>query len=344
LRKLAEGTDLIFLVAGLGGGTGSGLAPVLAAAAREAGALVLAIVTLPFDFEGPRRSRQAAAGLQNLRAAADAVICLPNQKISKLLDGQTTLVDAFQHTNELLAQGVRGIWRMLTRPGLINVDFAYLHSVLRGRHVESALATACASGENRTRDVVSQIVENPLFDEGQMLAEADEVIVSLAAGPDLTISEINKVMEQISRRLEKGNLILGTTLDPEMTGRISLTDIAARHGRHPSAPEAASEEAATRASFTAAAPDGFDSSFFVPAPAPRPAPRFKAPAPETTPELAAGLIEKSGKGRKGSSKWKQELLQLEVISKSRFEKSKPTIHRGADLDVPTYIRRGVPLN
>ena len=339
-EELCAGTDLLFIIAGMGGGTGTGIAPVLAAAAKQAGALVLAIVTMPFDFEGTRRSRQAQVGVQTLRTAADAVICLPNQKISHLLDPSTTVVEAFNYTNDLLAQSVRGIWRMLTQPGLINVDFTYLYSALRGRHVESAMATAEASGEHRAREVIEKLLRNPLLDCGEALAEADEVLVSLTGGSDLTIAEINKVMEQLNRHIENARLILGTAVDNSMPGRLSVTLIAARNTRSPSVPDA--ELPAEPARQGTLKPAGeFDTSFFGEQHAPRPPARFVAPAPASTPQRTQELMEKQPKGR---GKWKQELLNLEIVSRGRFEKSEPTIHHGADLDVPTYIRRGVPMN
>src|SRR5690606_13207208 len=223
------------ILAGLGGGTGTGLAPVIATAAKKSGALVLAIVTMPFEFEGTRRSRQAQVGIQTLRTAADAVICVPNEKITHLLGERTTAVEAFNYTNELLSHGVRGIWRMLTRPGLINVDFAYLYSVLRGRHVESVLAAAEASGDNRAAEVVSALLRNPLLDSGKAVTEADEVLVTLTGGTDLMISEINQVMEQLNRHMENARLTLGTAVDAAMEGRISITLLAAKNTRAPGA-------------------------------------------------------------------------------------------------------------
>ena len=333
-QSLCAETDLIFIVAGLGGGTGTGLTPVLARAAKECGALVLAIATTPFDFEGARRMKQAQQGLQMLRAAADAVICIPNQKFTSLLDANTTILDAFNHTNALLAKSVRGIWQMLTQPGLINVDFAYLYSALRGRHIESALATAEAHGENRARDLIDQLLASPCLDEGHALASAEQVLVSLVGSQDLTLAEINKIMEQLNRRVENGQLILGTAIDPASTGKVSVTLLACRSSKNNGdlAIDLSRNSAPSRAEL--------DGPFIEDAATPRPTPRFNAPPPPSTPENARPLL----KGRKGSSKWTQELLNLEIVSRGRFEKSEPTIHRGADLDVPTYIRRGVPLN
>jgi cell division protein FtsZ len=340
LQQICGGMELVFLIAGLGGGTGTGLTPVLAKAAKESGALVIAMVTMPFDFEGPRRMKQAQNGLNTLRAVADAVISIPNQKLSKLLDANTTIVNAFSHTNELLSNSVKGIWQMLTRPGLINVDFAYLYSVLRGRHVESALATAEAQGENRARDIVDQLLANPFLDGGQALATADQVLVSLAGGQDLTLAEINRIMEQLNRHIENGQLILGTAIDAGNEGKISVTLLAAKNGKG----TLLSVESATETNRTfPSEPKEYTSSFIEDSETPRPQPRFVAPPPASTPERTLELMDKRSARRKGS-KWTQELLNLEIVSRGRFEKSEPTIHHGADLDVPTYIRRGVPLN
>src|SRR5262249_23935369 len=148
----------------------------------------LAIVMLPFDCEGSRRQRQANLGLHTLKGAADAVICLPNQKIFKLIDENTSLLEALKITNELVAQGVRGIWRLLSRPGLTNVDFHDLCAVTQGRHAESSLATAEAQGENRSRDVLEKLFAHPLIDGGQLLAESAAVLVSIGGGPSLTMT------------------------------------------------------------------------------------------------------------------------------------------------------------
>ncbi|MCX8109495.1 MAG: cell division FtsZ family protein, partial [Verrucomicrobiae bacterium] len=161
LRELAVNQDLVIIVAGLGGGTGSGAAPVVARVARELGSLVVGVVTLPFDFEGQRRHQQAQLALRQLKCAADAVICLPNQKVAGLLDQSTPLLEAFRIANDHLAEGVRGLWRLVTQEGLINVDFADLCRVVRGRKAESSFATASASGENRGREVTQKLFSSP---------------------------------------------------------------------------------------------------------------------------------------------------------------------------------------
>ena len=186
LKSACEGAKVVFILAGLGGGAGSGIAPVLAKAAREAGALVLAFVTLPFDCEGNRREAQAQAALAQLKSAADGVICLPSQKIFKLIDENTSLVETFKFSGGFLLEGVRGVWQLLTRPGLIQVHFADLRQLLHERHAENAFAFVEASGPGRAREAVEKIISHPLLDEGRVLAESDAVLVSLIAGKDLT--------------------------------------------------------------------------------------------------------------------------------------------------------------
>jgi cell division protein FtsZ len=345
LQELTRDAELIFLIAGLGGGTGTGITPVLAKAAKSNGALVIAVVTTPFPFEGAHRHKQAQAGLQNLRAAADGVICISNEKLVEILDSETTIIDAFARTNDFLIQGIRGISRMLTRPGLINVDFAYLRSVLRGRHAESVLAMAEASGPNRVCETLDQLFADPLLRKCEALEQADQVLVSVSASKDLRISEINELMEHLKSRIGEAQLVLGTAIDEFAQDRISVTVVASKKGKPSGDHDEVHAIESTRISPITLS-GAVDGAFLEDVPTPRPAARFVAPAPETTLQKARELFEKQGsyRGRKGTPKWKQETLALEIVSRGRFEKSEPTIHRGADLDVPTYVRRGVPLN
>lgn len=342
LRPLCAGADIVCVVAGLGGGTGTGAGPVIARLAKESGALVLGIVTLPFEFEGARRARQAQMGLRELKAEADGVICLPNQKVFKLIDENTSVPEALKITNELLAQGVRGIWRLLTQTGLINVDFNDLCAVLRGRHEESSLATIEASGENRSHEVIEKLMAHPFLEGGQVLAEADAVLVSLAGGLDLTMAEINRVMEQINRQCENAHIIMGAGIQETFAGRLSVTIVASRQK---------DEERETRSASSqkelAAAALAQEQEICNPTAATRPASRYVPPAPTLTPQQTEKLLTTQhggGRSRKKGATMRQSTLPLEIVSKGRFEKSEPTIHHGEDLDVPTYIRRGVALN
>src|SRR5881394_1388568 len=207
LCRLCADAKVVVIVTGLGGGTGTGASPVLARAAKEAGALVLAIATLPFECEGTRRQRQAQAGLEQLKEAADAVLCLPNQRVLKLIDENTSLVETFKITNDLLAHGLRGVWRLLTRAGIINVDFADLCAVVRGQHAESSFACAEGRGEHRAREVVEKLLASPLLEGGAVLKEAESVLVSIVAGSDLTMAEVNRLMSKINRASENAQII-----------------------------------------------------------------------------------------------------------------------------------------
>jgi len=310
LKSACEGANVVFILAGLGGGAGSGISPVLAKAAHEAGALVLAFVTLPFECEGNRREAQAQTALEQLKSAADGVICLPSQKIFKLIDENSTLVETFQVTGGFLIEGVRGVWSLLTRPGLIQVHFGDLCALIRDRHAENAFAFVEASGPGRAREVAEKILNHPLLDEGRALAESDAVLVSLTAGKDLTMAEINRVMEQVKRQCGHAQIVMGAAADAGMKDKLCVTVIAAKQN----------------------------------APASSVSPRAENRSPVSA---AAGHREPAGSRpriRRAGAKPVQGPLPLTIISKGRFDKSEPTLHRGEDLDVPTFIRRGIALN
>ncbi len=357
LRVLCAGIDVVVIAAGLGGGTGTGASPVVARIARESGALVLAMATLPFDCEGPRRQQQARSGLEQLKAAADAVICLPNGRVLQLIDENTSLVETFKITNDLLAQGIRGIWRLLTRAGIINVDFADLCSVVRGRHAESCFATVEARGENRAREAVEKLMQSPFLEGGAVLDGAQSVLVSLAGGKELTMAEVNRVMAQINRACDGAHIIMGAIVEEEFADRLSVTVIATRAGQE--GMESAGESANTansadsdlptpvEAADSTGDPAEFEDQFLSPSQMSRAASRFVPPPPSLTPEQKReALIQQYGGRplRKARSRMRQGMLSLEIVSKGRFEKSEPTVYQGEDLDVPTYIRRGVALN
>jgi cell division protein FtsZ len=342
---------LIFVVAGLGRGTGSGAAPVVARVARESGALVLGVAALPFEFEGVRRQRQAQLALRQFQAQADAVLCLPNQQVFKLVAETTPVSQAFRMLNELISEGLLGIWRMITRPGLLDVNFGELCAVVRGRHADSRFARVEASGEHRARVAVEKLLAHPLLDAGGALSAADGLLVSVRGGPDLTMAEVNRLMEQINAQCPSARLVLGVAVEEDFKDRLSLTVVTNRHPpQETESDSVASEGGASRLAAAAQMPSGpdFDTEFFRAEPTPRPAPRFVPPAPDLPPEKKQELlVHQRGVGkrsRKGGPRMKQTMLPLEIIHKGRFAKSEPTILDGEDLDVPTYIRRGVPLN
>ena len=340
LKELCAGAEMIFIVAGLGGGTGTGTAPVVARIARECGALVLGITTLPWENEGPRRMQQAVGGLKELQAAADAVICLPNEKIFRLVDEHTNLPDSFQRINEVLSQGVRGVWQMLAMRGIINIDFADLRAVLGGRHAESAVATSEASGDQRARVSVEQLLASPLLVGGEGLAESDTLLLSIRGGPDLEMGEVNRVMELVRRQCAKAHIIMGAAVDPAFAGRLGLTLIASRKAGIRVEPPAGPAD-------IAGMPTESDTGFFQKTDGQKASGRLLPPPPDLSPEKKRELMASQSdtrRGRRHGQRMKQELLPLDVVSKGRFEKSSPNIRHGEDLDLPTYIRRGVSLN
>jgi cell division protein FtsZ len=329
LKGACEGVNVVLILAGLGGGAGSGICPVLARAAKETGALVLAFVTLPFACEGNRRQHQAHHGLELLKSVADGVICLPGQKTFKLIDENTSVLDTFRITGSLLIEGVRGIWRLLTRPGLIQIHFDDLCALVRDRHSESVFAFVEAGGTARSHEAMEKLLAHPLLDKGRALAEADAVLVSLMGGKDLTMGEVNRVMEQISRHCEHAQIIMGAAVDAEMKNHLSVTLIAAKNPVAKTAAPAAGEATEETVS------------------------RGKTPAATHQVPTASALslyqreemvARHAGRSRKAGSKMFQAQLPLAIVTKGRFDKSEPTIYKGEDLDIPTYIRHGVPLN
>ncbi len=346
LKDACAGVDVVFLVAGLGGGAGTGISPVLARAAKESGALALAFVTLPFDCEGNRRQHQARHGLDHLKAAADGVICLPNQKVFKLIDENTGVADAFKATTQLLIEGARGVWRLLAHTGLIQIHFEDLCALLRDRHSESSFAAVEAAGTTRSRDAVEKLLAHPMLDGGQRLADADGVLVSLMGGPDMTMADVNRVMEQMNQKCQRAQVIMGAAVDEAFRDRLSVTVIASRRGGHERAKPhvTVSEESAATSTQS---PD-FDAELLHQKPPKRPASRFVPPAPVLSAEQREQILAKqtatAARQRKTSPRMRQATLPLDIVTKGRFDKTEPTVHKGEDLDVPTYIRRGVALN
>jgi len=310
IEAVVQNTSLVFLVAGLGGGTGTGAAPVIARIAKEQGAMVLAIATLPFTFEGDRRRQQALAGLEQLRAQADAVICIPNDKLQKLAGDNATALDVFRQGNNIIATGVKAIWQLLSRKGLINLDFADVRNALGGKHSDGILSFGEGSGADKSRDAVKAVMENPLLDGGEVLAKSEAVLVSVLGGPEMTVADVQRAVEPISRHATRAQVIMGAAVDEDYRDRLSVTVIAAAH----LFPRRVQQPVAGRV------PVNRSSSFCAITNAP-----VKAPA------------------KKDMAQPKQESLPLEGVTRGRFDKSEPTLYDGQDLDVPTYLRRGVNL-
>lgn len=350
LKERLDGCDLVFVVAGMGGGTGTGAAPVVARLGRELGALVLAVVTLPFDFEGPRRRFQATEGIAKLRAESDGVIVVPNQKVLTLVPDNAPMPDCFDLIHDYLYQGIRGIVQLVDEPGMINVDFADLSAVLRGTHGASSLAHVQSSGMNHTEELMERLYQHPLLDEGQILAAASTLLVSLKCGPDIGLQDINLLMSELQSKSPGANLNLGVAIDPGMSGRVSMTVVVGLEAETEGDEEIVQHPAKRKTRRKYQKPHS-QSEVFVDkdeSAAEMKNYRFVPPPPDLSTSQAVAIMRKeSGRSRKSNrkmNKFLQGQLPLEIVSTGRFEKSEPTLHHGENLDEPTYIRRGVVLN
>jgi cell division protein FtsZ len=214
----------VFVTAGEGGGTGSGAAPVVAQIAREIGALTVGIVTTPFRFEGSRRKRQADIGVEELREACDTVIVIPNDRLLEVLDKSTSMLDAFRVADDVLRQGVQGICDLITNPGLINLDFADVRTIMKDAG-SALMGIGYATGENRAREAAERALRSPLIDTE--LVAARGILLSIAGGDDLSLYEVNEAAEAVrSAATDDTNIIFGATIDERLAGQIWITVVA----------------------------------------------------------------------------------------------------------------------
>jgi cell division protein FtsZ len=381
IRQALADARMIFVCTGLGGGTGSGAAPAIAQVARESGSLVVVFATLPFAFEGKRRLAQAQEALAKLRENADAVICFENDRMGDMVAPRAGIHQAFAVADVTISQSVRSIVNLIQRPGLIRIGFDDLLSALRSPSGRCLFGFGESDSDNRAHDALTQALKNPLMDRGRMLADASHVLVQVAGGPAMTLSEVEILMQELGRHINDHTQILfGTSVDGRMGNRLSVTLISSL---------ATQEEVATASAKPA--------SFLEPEPVPKyepvapPAPPIWEQREEPTaaaaepPAFADELIqmeepaveveagpapvahvpeesvmeEASPRPRVILPKKKpapfreprpveekklhakQEVLQFEPVTRGRFEKSEPTIVEGQDLDIPTFLRKNV---
>ncbi|HEV2841332.1 MAG TPA: cell division protein FtsZ [Chthoniobacterales bacterium] len=378
LRQALTDARMIFVCTGLGGGTGSGAAPAVAQVARESGSLVVVFATLPFAFEGKRRMAQAQEALVKLRENADAVICFENDRMGDMVAPKAGIHQAFAVADVTISQSVRSIVNLIQRPGLIRIGFDDLLSALRSPSGRCLFGFGESDSDNRAHDALTQALKNPLMDRGRMLADASHVLVQVAGGPAMTLSEVEILMHELGRHINDHTQILfGTSVDGRMGNRLSVTLISSL---------ASEEEVASPVAPPAR----------TPTPEPLPVPREEAvappappiweqpeepviadeqpafedelieaeePGPEIAPEPVAQMApvteEEPAQPRVILPKKKpapfkeprpieekklhakQEVLQFEPVTRGRFEKSEPTIVEGQDLDIPTFLRKNV---
>jgi cell division protein FtsZ len=231
IREYVAGSDMIFITAGMGGGTGTGGAPVVARLAREAGALTVGVVTKPFLFEGRKRMRQADEGIENLKASVDTLIVIPNQRLLSIAAKTTTMLEAFHRADDVLLQAVRGISDLIITPGLINLDFADVRTVMAEMGL-ALMGAASASGENRAIEAAQKAISSPLL-EDISIQGARGVLINITGGPDLCLHEVNEAASMIQEEAhEDANIIFGSVIDENMTDEIRITVIATGFGEN----------------------------------------------------------------------------------------------------------------
>ena len=231
IHEVIQGADMLFITAGMGGGTGTGAAPIVAQVAKELGILTVAVVTRPFLMEGGKRMQIADHGIGELGKYVDSLITIPNEKLLTVLGGETTLLDAFKSANQVLQGAVQGIAELITRPGLINVDFADVRTVMSEMGM-AMMGTGVSQGEDRAREAAEAAVSSPLLEDIN-LAGANGILVNVTAGMDLSIGEFQEVGNTVKEfASDDATVVVGTVIDPDMTDRIRVTVVATGLGQH----------------------------------------------------------------------------------------------------------------
>jgi cell division protein FtsZ len=232
IRELLTGADMVFVTAGMGGGTGTGAAPIIARIAKECGALTVGVVTKPFLFEGKKRRKQAEEGIQNLGDAVDTLITIPNQRLLSVAGQNTTMLDAFRKADEVLLNAVQGISDLINVPGLVNVDFADVRTIMSGMG-RALMGTGRASGDRRAVEAAQQAINSPLL-EDVSIDGATGILINITGGPDLTLFEVNEASSLIQEAAhEEANIIFGSVIDANVTGEVRITVIATGFDRLP---------------------------------------------------------------------------------------------------------------
>jgi cell division protein FtsZ len=349
IAAVVKDCDLVFLVAGMGGGTGSGAAPTVAEIAAEQGAVVIAFVTLPFSFEGGRRAKQADEGLLALRKVCDAVIPLPNDLLlQEAAEGETAL-DSFARADEWLGRGVKSIWSMMFRTGLINLDFATLRQAFHTRGGKTLFGLATGAGTDPVAEALENLKLCPLLSTPEFARKADRLLVNIVGGTDLTLPKVNEIMAAVTEQFgREAHVIMGAVIDENCQGRLELmilgtSDVGARvftprralssRGR---APAPSSSERA-----------GGDPILAI---SPHEAAAASKSAVEAQLDLDGDTTSAKSAARKGrdalpaATSNQVELSFVEHETRGRFEKSDRNLFEGQDLDVPTYLRQGLKLH
>lgn len=319
IRDLVADIDLLVLIVALGGGTGTGAAPEIAKAARERGATVLAFATLPFSFEGEDRRRQAQLGLRDLRLHSDAVIVQPNDRLLESTSEAEALVAAFVAADAMVGVGVRALYKVLTEPGILNIGFSDLRQLIAGSGGTCTFGYAMGHGTDRADQAIRDLMTSPTLDRGAQIAKAGALMVNVCGGADVTLTEIQRIMDQIRSVATAGaHMLLGYSLDPALDGHLSVTVLVAESWveDEPREQERDEEPASDSESTPAAEAEGLRS--------------------ETS----------KSRGRSRADRKRRQVQAQMADAKDRFSVDgvAPSFHEGQDLDIPTFIRKNVKLS
>ncbi|MBI5770315.1 MAG: cell division protein FtsZ [Verrucomicrobia bacterium] len=328
IAAVVKDCDLVFLVAGMGGGTGSGAAPVVAEVAAEAGALVIAFVTLPFSCEGGRRMKQAEEGLRALRQVCDAVIPLPNDVLLQVTADNEAMLASFARADEWIGRGVKSIWAMLFKTGLINVDFATLRQAFGQRGGKTLFGLGEGSGENAVAATIESLKLCPLLHTPEGSRRADRMLVNLIGGTDLSLPKVTELMNAIAEQFGRdSHIIMGAVIDEAMAGRVEVCVLGTSDvGGRMLPPRRPVAKVSTRPPF---------------------APKLDTPTAHRPANLAPveRETERPLATPGAAAKAAQEEFGFgEVESRGFFEKSERNLFDGQDLDVPTYLRKGIRIS
>jgi cell division protein FtsZ len=358
LRGVLDGASMVFLCVGLGGGTGSGAAPLIANLARQQHAIVIAFATLPFGFEGRRRLAQAEEALASLTQQADVVICFENDRMGDSVSPRAGIQEAFSAADHTISQSVRALAAILSRRGLIQAGFDEIAATLRAQQPRSLFGFGEADGDNRAHTALERALRNPLMDRGRLLGDAHRVLVHIAGGPSMTLNEVTLLMDELNRHIsDHTQIFFSTAVDPKLGGKITVTLLSSLEAGQPTAierpaPRIMQEEVPKPAPAPAPARPEPESDLLI-AEKRAPVQTDASPVQEEPPAVAASATEAApaaASSRKTSAKpvktkpvreEKQEQMLFEPVNRGRFEKSEPTIVDGQDLDVPTFMRVNV---
>lgn len=371
--------NIVVLVVGLGGGTGSGAAPAIARVAREHGAMVVVVATLPFGFEGKRRLAQAEEALSALRGTSDVLLCYENDRMGEAVAPNAPIQEAFAITDRIISESVRAMAAFAGRKGLVHTSFDELVTAFRGGDVRCYFGCGAASGDNRAHEALELAFKNPLLNRSRLKEDADSVVISISGGPDLTLNEVQILMEEFQRHVrEETHVFFGATIDPALTGKLSVSilvsvDVAPAANSTPQAP-AFTKTLSARISTPepmhepepepVAMEEAEEVQYEEPTTEEEVAPVESTLEQEHEPEPTAesGAVPPlrprpvistvrstmppsrpplPSRVPRPTRESRAEQMQLEQINRGRFEKSEPTIIDGQDLDVPTFLRRSL---